>query len=526
MKTRILRTLIFPLLSIAILLSTAAAAPAVNRRVPPPAAQAQVPTLPPAPTAILPTATQQQASGTKRPIVIVSSYTSGGEIRPGQDFDLQVSLYNSGQHSATNVFVTFTPGDLIPRETGGARTEEFIHPGNSWGFNQPMTASPALVAGNVASVSVSVSYNDADDGTPYTSTYSLSFHVAQQQASSGAIRPTATATAILKPQLVISHYTTDVDPLQPGSRFRLQLEVINLGTTDARSITMIVGGGPAPSGDGTPVPGTSGTSGDFSTFAPLNSSNLEFIGDIKAAEKTDTAKDLIVNVTANPGAYSLKFSFVYTDSKGTRYFDDQVITLLVYTLPAVDVSFYRTPDPFFAGQPGVLPIQVYNVGRKQTILGNLRVNAPEGAQVMNNTLLVGVMDPGMYNTLDAQIIPDRPGTMEIPVVINYNDDFNQPRSIEQTLTIEVMEMMMEPPPTDGINGGGGGGGGQVIDVPVTVEETFIQKVLRFFKGLLGLNSSTPTPAGEPGMDGVPVDPGNGEPVIKPVAPPVRAPSKG
>jgi len=42
------------------------------------------------------------------------------------------------------------------------------------------------------------------------------------------------------------------------------------------------------------------------------------------------SQQLVVNVTAAPGAYTLTLSFVYTDEKGNRLVDDQVITPLVY----------------------------------------------------------------------------------------------------------------------------------------------------------------------------------------------------
>jgi len=98
-------------------------------------------------------------------------------------------------------------------------------------------------------------------------------------------------------------------------------------------------------------------------------------------------------------------------------------------------------------------------------------------------------------------------------LVNYNDDFNQPRTIEQTITIDVMEMMIEPIPEEGMNGEGG----LPVDVPTGGEETFWQKVLRFLRGLIGLDSGTPTtPVIEPGMDEIPVEPGNDRPAQPPL----------
>jgi hypothetical protein len=196
---------------------------------------------------------------------------------------------------------------------------------------------------------------------------------------------------------------------------------------------------------------------------------------------------LIVNATTSPGAYPFTISFTYVDDGGKPYTDDQVITLLVYSMPMVDVNFYREPDPLFAGQQGMLPLQVVNLGRKAVVLGTMKASG-EGAQYSNNTVLVGALDVGGYFPLDALVIPDQPGALDILVSIDYTDDFNQLQVITKTLSVEVQEMFM---PYPGPEEGGQDG---PLSPPVEEQpETFWQKVLRFFKGLFGLDSGQPTP---------------------------------
>jgi len=208
-----------------------------------------------------------------------------------------------------------------------------------------------------------------------------------------------------------------------------------------------------------------------------------FLGDINKDGVISVSQQLVVNVTAAPGAYTLKLSFVYTDAKGDRQVDDQVITLLVYSLPQVEVSFYRDPGMFTAGMENMLPLQITNLGKKTYVLGNMKVTA-ENADVYNNVLMVGALDAGGYFTLDASLFPYQEGPLELKIEINYSDDFNQPRVIEQVIPIEILPAMDIPPDMGGMNGGGNGSG--VIDEPQP--ETFWQKVLRFFRGLFGLGS--------------------------------------
>jgi hypothetical protein len=249
----------------------------------------------------------------------------------------------------------------------------------------------------------------------------------------------------------------------------------------------------------------------LTNFAPLGSSNIQSLGDLSAGGSMTAQQSLIVNVTTNPGAYSLKVSFVYSDANNISYTDDQVITLLVYSLPNLEISFYRDPGPMMAGQPNMVPLQVVNLSRKSALLGNMRVTA-EGADFTNNVILIGNLEAGQYFPMDANVIPFQPGPLELTVTVNFTDDFNQPQQFTQSLTMEVMEA----PPVEPIPGEGLPPGEPGFEQP-PAQETFWQKVVRFFRGLIGLDSGQAEPEfpGEMppiGPEGVPVD---GEPVIVP-----------
>jgi hypothetical protein len=297
-----------------------------------------------------------------------------------------------------------------------------------------------------------------------------------------------------------------VSQLQPGGRFTLSLNIQTVGNANARRVTAIVGGGTSSgtttgaSGTAQPGGGVSGASGEFTNFAPLNSSNVQFLGDLNAGASVAAQQVLIVNATTKPGAYTLKLSFAYTDEKNNAFTDDQVITLLVYQPPLLDISFYRDPGPLFAGQPNSLPLQVVNLGRTTIVLGNMKVTAPgaPGAQFSNNVTLVGNLDIGFPFTLDATVIPDQSGPIELIVTVDYTDDFNQPQTITKTLTVEVMEgggLAVGPGGEEpgGPEGPGLPGEGGLPPAP----ETFLQKVWRFVLGLLGLDSGQPSGSTQP-----------------------------
>lgn len=420
------------------------------------------------------------ASG--RPVVVVNGYDTGS-VKAGKEFTLALELKNTGQYAANNILVSFDSTDFMPTATGGVKSVGSLDNGDKTTITQNFLVSDALAWQSAASLKVNISYEDSK-GTPFTGGFTLTIGISAP--SSTGSYATATPSVVKRPQLVVTNYKTDVDPLQPGSIFTMDMELRNLGNMDAGTITMVVGGGGTQGGDsGTPsAGGMSGASGDLTNFAPLGSSNLVYLGDLKQGETKSIPLKLIVNVNTTPGAYTLKLSFVYNDAKGNRLVDDQVITLLVYSLPQVEINYYRDPGIFYANSMSVLPLQVTNLGKKSYVLGNMKVTA-ENADVSNNVSLVGALDPGGYYTLDVNLMPFQEGTLNVEVSINYTDDFNQPRFITQTLQMEVMPAMDMGPESTLTPGEEGS---PVIDGVIPQPENFMQKVWRFIKGLFGLDS--------------------------------------
>jgi hypothetical protein len=445
-----------------------------------------------------------------RPQFVVRTSRAVKEVQYKKEFTLKVVLENMGQATAYSAQAVFTSADLIPTKTGGVAVLGAVAYDDEVGVDQTFYVTTETWGKTFISVDMTVTYYD-DKANSYSDKFTLSIPVTGGTVSSGVVYPTATPTGVKSSQLVITNYSASIDPLQPGEQFELKLTVQNVGNVKAQRITMIVGGGSSgSSGSGTPQPGgVSGGSGDFANFAPVGASNVQSLGDLAEGESIQANQNLIVNVNTSPGAYPMRISFSYLDAKSEVVNDDQVITLLVYSLPNVDVSFYRPPDPFSVGQPGALPIQVVNLGKRLSVLGNMKVSAKDGF-VENGTSLIGSLDAGGYFTLDSFFTPEQSGSQSLDITIEYVDDFNQARTIKKTLDIEVMEGFIEPTPDPAMGEGGMGEG-----FPVQTEETTLQKIWRFVLGLLGLDSSTPSGGG--GGGGGPDEPQFEEPV-QPVLP--------
>jgi len=391
---------------------------------------------------------------TERPLLyIVDYHTSlgGKSVDPYGTFGLTFTIGNNGRGDAhaRNIVMTFSSADFDPLD-GSVITFYEVDADNKG--NETHThnfkvndMSTWKYSGQIQAVTT---YTDPE-GNPYSDTFIFTIMI-NQTGGTGSTAATATPAVIKRPQMVVNSYTTDIDPLQPGSLFKLGLKVSNAGTADARAVSLVYGGG-ATAGTtdplGTPqAGGVGGAGGDVSNFAPVGNSNVILLGDVPMGTTLNPEQEFIVNVTTNPGAYPLKLSFVYTDAKGVRMVDDQVITLLVYSLPQLEFSFYQPVEGMItAGQMGSLPIQITNLSRKSVVLGNVIVTSPNG-EMTNNSILVGTLDPGGYFTFDPMFMPYSEGETSINFEIRYTDDFNQLRTYNSSLSVIANPPMEMPTP--------------------------------------------------------------------------------
>ncbi len=430
-----------------------------------------------------------------RPQVVIASYSSNNVVQTGKKFKVSIRFTNRGTLNAINTQAVFTSSDVVPTGTGGVLALAPIPMGETVDAEQSFFTSSSTSGKSVVVIDVTLTYYD-NVGTSYSDKFTLSVPAKGEPtpSSGGGTYATSTPSGPAA-QLVITDYTSDVDPLQPGQKFKLGITVRNMGKTSAKQVTMIVGGGSSGSSSSTPQPGgVSGGSGEFTNFAPVGTSNIQALGELVAGGTLQVWQNLVVNVSTNPGAYPVKITFSYINSKGEMIDDEQVITLLVYSLPNLDVSFYTPPQPFFVEQPGALPIQVVNLGKRSAILGNMKIET-EGGMVEPATTLVGSIDAGGYFTFDSMLTPNEAGLLKLNVTIEYMDDFNQPRTVTKPLDVAVEEAFNDP----AMEGMGG-------TKAIMAEETLLQKVWRFVLGVFGLDSApavNDVPTGEPSFDEMP-----------------------
>ncbi len=428
----------------------------------------------------------QETPPSERPLLYIVDYhtDTGGAVSPWSSFGLTFTLGNNahGEAHARNIVMTFQSEDFVSLD-GGVFTVYEVDANNA--ANETHThhfkVSDYSTWKYSGTITALTTYTDPA-GISYSDTFTFNITIDQPASASPTKTPTPSPAAN-RPQLVVSGYSTDILPLQPGTTFSLSLDVANLGTSDARSVSLVYGGGVTlnPNEMGTPSPGgIPGSSGDLANFSPIGNSNIDLLGDVPVNAQVKTEQQFVVNVSTVPGAYPLKISLVYTDPQGIRMVDDQVITLLVYSLPQLEISFYRDPGMLNANMMTMLPVQITNLSKKSVVLGNITLTSESG-ELFNATSLIGTLDPGGYYTFDPEYMPYIEGMHTLQVEIAYTDDFNQLQVYKDSLEIEVLppiEIPEEPLYPDG------------GEIPMAPEEPtgFWAKIWAAIKSFFGISS--------------------------------------
>ena len=102
-----------------------------------------------------------------------------------------------------------------------------------------------------------------------------------------------------------------------------------------------------------------------------------FVETLKAGESIDLERQVIIEGTAEAGAYSLPVHIQYDGGNETSSSQVQVLTLLVINLPQIQISYYRPIELVQVGQTIELPIEIMNIGRTSLNISQVEVIADQ-----------------------------------------------------------------------------------------------------------------------------------------------------
>jgi hypothetical protein len=248
----------------------------------------------------------------------------------GQEFVVNLEIYNTGSRAGENTMVTFPGGTFIPvGETGHLLWQ--LHINHTAVVTQRMRVPSGLASGSY-NLQVDLSANDWEG-----SHYEYPETIAVEVVGVGHGRP----------QVVIEEAHTEPPTLGPGDAFSLTLCLANHGS---RTATQVVVGAASPD-----------------LAVPAGGSNVVALDQIAIGTRVTTTLPLVLGEVTQAGRRNLAMALEYGDYSGGAYADQQSVGLEVRTAladrPQLIIEGYHTrPDSLAPGSTFTLTLVLRNVG--------------------------------------------------------------------------------------------------------------------------------------------------------------------
>lgn len=391
----------------------------------------------------------------KPELVIENSHTEPAIIAPGSPFTLTLNIANRGSRTAINVTASADTASIIPTQGSGIASGDIIRIDNSITLTLPLQLKTGQEGGRQG-LAITLGSSDYGGGN----------HSAQQTV--GLDIDTSLAN---RPQLLIDGYRTEPEKISPGDTFTLTLQLSNVGGGAAQRLTMALGG---EGGE------------QLGAFIPVEGSNVKFIAKVSAGSTEEITLSLLTTGNAETKAHNLPIELAYDTGSGTREKDTQRVSLMVQRRPKFNIKFYRPVENIMVGQPFAVPIEIVNAGTASFNIPELSAHSDMLEFQEENTTYVGQLAPDGSWTLDTMAVALQSGPLDVTIEVHYVDDLHKTQVYSEVLSIDVIENPSGP--EDPFNPNGNGNDVDPFATPEAQPETFIQKVGRFVKGILGLGS--------------------------------------
>ena len=377
------------------------------------------------------------AEETKTTSLTIAAYTavdSNGnavnEIKPGDTVNLAFTLYDTAADKTdfTDMNDPAHPSTIPSRVSVNAGTGAFSSPREI-----KIEAKPAEVGiafsvimygvtynGGDANYTFTVAYYDANNaplGTPLSSFTQNIIQCKNVEATPGA-KPTIVPTGI-------SASTTDV---YAGESFSIS------GTMKNPSA-------------GETVENVTATLTGSEKLKLANGSNTVFLGNVAPGASLTATFALIADNNAEPGSYQATITYSGTWN-GEAVTCMQEVAVNVTQKERFEISRIEPPEVLYAGEEQTLTL--YYVNKGKGIIYNLSAEIKGDMANPGQSQYIGNVNAGTENSVDFAILGNEAGTITGTVVLSYEDNKGNVKTLEKEFSCQVQEMpamdpgMMDP----------------------------------------------------------------------------------
>ena len=296
-------------------------------------------------------------------------------VEPGQDFTVQLRIYNDGGEKGENISVDFL------------ESKAFFLTGKDDDFNKPFELCVGCSKDNIFYFTV---LPDVKSGE-----YPLIFKIKERNI----IHEEKVFVRVIGQPDIIFEAKVQNDSVMPDSSFDVELIVKNVGTGIARNIKI--------------VPQTTG-------FV-MGNANLIFIDEINPNNSIIKYVNFMVSDSNSPGPQKLEFTLAYKDEKSTAYSLEQSLGVKLLNNVKLDIAAVTTdPNPLEDGEKAIITVRVENLGEGDA--SNIQVRLGKDGLEGQTKAYIGKLKEDEDAPAIFSVIPSKPGKHKLNVIVSYEDD--------------------------------------------------------------------------------------------------------
>ena len=185
----------------------------------------------------------------------------------------------------------------------------------------------------------------------------------------------------------------------------------------------------------------------------VSGNNNYYVGKLNAEASTQVNFRLMPAATAEPGSYNITINVSGIAADGSAVNNSLQVTVPVTQPERFEITNVECYTPIYTGEEGNVSVTYVNKG-KGTIYNLSAKIEGEGMDNPGQSQYLGNLAAGTENSVDFSVMASTPGTVNGKVILTYEDEKGEEKSLETSFSVEVMEMepmdpgMMDPGMTD------------------------------------------------------------------------------
>lgn len=367
--------------------------------------------------------TSSNAQIGKEPLIVLESYDYGDTVVAGNTFTVNAVLKNlSKETDADNVTVLVNGAEgLVSQEASNKVFIDKIKHGSTKTISQTFLVDKSVTTGfkNV-DLAIQYQYENGKERKDKEVSEKMYISVKAPKKKKGS-----TATKKRTPSVMISEYKYG-GKVPAGKTFTLDMVLKNTSTELPIENLMV--------------------SLDVAEGLAITSSSNTFYFDNIGEGGTATQSvemQALPNAKASSTKVTVNFKYEYVDKKERNSVtSSEIIAIPVYQPDRMEFTMGDLPEFMNVGEEGNITIQYVNKGKSS--IYNLAAEIKGGLTSKEKLQNLGNVDSGNSGSIDFYVTPVKAGKVKGEIIITYEDDNLEVKTIKMPYEMEAQEVMAEP----------------------------------------------------------------------------------